>query len=82
MRTAVIGNLGTQNPHKHPQTRVAEEIMDEVQTGMTPEVAEVLRRIDSLKSAEHISLDEKIRIAELVLSVLEEENKDKAPILQ
>lgn len=56
--------------------------MDEVQTGMTPEVAEVLRRIDSLKSAEHISLDEKIRIAELVLSVLEEENKDKAPILQ
>lgn len=50
--------------------------MDEVQTGITPEITEVLRRIDSLKSAENISLEEKIRIAELVLSVIEEDKKE------
>jgi hypothetical protein len=56
--------------------KVAEDFMDEVQTGITPEITEVLRRIDSLKSAENISLEEKIRIAELVLSVIEEDKKE------
>ncbi len=37
------------------------------------ELADVLRRIELLKSSESISLEEKIKIAELVLSILEEE---------
>jgi hypothetical protein len=37
------------------------------------ELAHVLRRIELLKSSEAISLEEKIKIAELVLSILEEE---------
>jgi hypothetical protein len=47
--------------------------MNEVEILISPALSEVLRRIDSLKSSENISLEEKIRIAELVLSVLEEE---------
>ena len=40
-----------------------------------PEIVEVVRRIDSLRSTENVSLEEKIRIAELVLSILEERKK-------
>jgi len=51
---------------------VAEEIMNDVEILISPAVSEVLRRIDSLKSVENISLEEKIRIAELILSLVEE----------
>ena len=50
--------------------------MNDVGILISPAISEVLRRIDSLKSAEHISLEEKIRIAELVLAVIEEEKND------
>jgi hypothetical protein len=73
MRTARLGYLSTSIHHKYIQIHVAEEIMNEVEILISPAVSEVLRRIDSLKSSENISLEEKIRIAELVLSVLEEE---------
>ena len=61
---------------------VAEEIMNDVEILISPAVSEVLRRIDSLKSAENISLEEKIRIAELVLSVIAEEKKDGSMMVQ
>ncbi len=48
--------------------------MNEVEITITPAISEVLRRIDSLKSTESISLEEKIRIAELILSLVEEES--------
>ncbi|MEN9845756.1 MAG: hypothetical protein RIS36_903 [Pseudomonadota bacterium] len=51
--------------------------MNDVEILISPAISEVLRRIDSLKSAEHISLEEKIRIAELILSVIAEENKEE-----
>ena len=38
------------------------------------EIQDVLRRIELLKSSEIISLEEKIKIAELVLSILKEED--------
>ena len=38
---------------------------------------DVVRRIELLKSTENISLEEKIKIAELVLSILEEEKARK-----
>ena len=50
--------------------------MTDIQIHSTPEIIEVVRRIDSLKSTETVSLEEKIRIAELVLSILEERKKD------
>jgi hypothetical protein len=62
--------------HKEIQIHVAEEIMNDVEILISPAISEVLRRIDSLKSAENISLEEKIRIAELILSVIEEEEND------
>jgi len=61
---------------------VAEEIMNDVEILISPAVSEVLRRIDSLKSVENISLEEKIRIAELVLSVIAEEKKDGSMMVQ
>jgi hypothetical protein len=73
MRTTWLGYLSTSIHHKYIQIHVAEEIMNEVEILISPALSEVLRRIDSLKSSENISLEEKIRIAELVLSVLEEE---------
>jgi len=73
MPTMFVGYLGKSIHHKYIQIHVAEEIMNEVEILISPAVSEVLRRIDSLKSSENISLEEKIRIAELVLSVLEEE---------
>ena len=48
-------------------------MMNEVEILISPEISEVLRRIDSLKLAENISLEEKVRIAQLILSVIEEE---------
>ena len=50
--------------------------MNDVEILISPAVSEVLRRIDSLKSSENISLEEKIRIAELVLSLSGEDKKD------
>jgi hypothetical protein len=50
--------------------------MTDIQIHTDPEIVEVVRRIDSLKSTETVSLEEKIRIAELVLSILEERKKD------
>jgi endonuclease III len=50
--------------------------MTDIQIHTDPEIVEVVRRIDSLRSTENISLEEKIRIAELVLSILEERKKD------
>ena len=41
------------------------------------EIQDVLRRIELLKSSKEISLEEKIKIAELVLSILEEERAQK-----
>jgi hypothetical protein len=55
--------------------------MNDVEILISPAISEVLRRIDSLKSAENITLEEKIRIAELVLSVIEEE-KDGTMMVQ
>jgi hypothetical protein len=49
--------------------------MNNQEIPISPAVSEVLRRIDALKSAESISLEEKIRIAELVLSVIAEEGE-------
>lgn len=76
MRTAFVSYLGTKIAHKKIQIHVAEEIMNDVEILISPAISEVLRRIDSLKSAENISLEEKIRIAELVLSVIEEGGND------
>jgi len=56
--------------------------MNDVEIIISPAVSEVLRRIDSLKSAENISLEEKIRIAELVLSVIAEEKDDGSMMVQ
>ncbi len=56
--------------------------MNDVEILISPAISEVLRRIDSLKSAENISLEEKIRIAELVLSVVAEEKKDGTMMVQ
>ncbi len=50
--------------------------MTDIQIHTDPEIVEVVRRIDSLRSTENISLEEKIQIAELVLSILEERRKD------
>jgi endonuclease III len=50
--------------------------MTDIQIHTDPEIVEVVRRIDSLRSTENVSLEEKIRIAELVLSILEERKKD------
>lgn len=81
MRTVFVGYLGTRISHKQIQIHVAEEIMNDVEILITPAISEVLRRIDSLKSAENISLEEKIRIAELILSVIDEE-RDGALMVQ
>lgn len=62
--------------HKQIQIYVAEEFMNDVEIIISPAISEVLRRIDSLKSAENISLEEKIRIAELILSVIAEGEND------
>ena len=82
MRTARLGYLSTSIHHKYIQIHVAEEIMNEVEILISPALSEVLRRIDSLKSSENISLEEKIRIAELVLDVIEEEKKDGTMMMQ
>jgi endonuclease III len=50
--------------------------MTDIQIHTDPEIVEVVRRIDSLRSTENVSLEEKIRIAELVVSILEERKKD------
>lgn len=55
--------------------------MNDAQILISPAISEVLRRIDSLKAAETIPLEEKIRIAELILSVNEEE-RDSALMVQ
>jgi hypothetical protein len=73
---AFLGYLTTGIPHKYLQIRVTEEIMTDIQIHTDPEIVEVVRRIDSLRSTENVSLEEKIRIAELVLSILEERKKD------
>ena len=56
--------------------------MNDVEILISPALSEVLRRIDSLKSAENISLEEKIRIAEFVLAVIEEEKNDGTMMMQ
>ena len=76
MPTMFVGYLGKSIHHKYIQIHVAEEIMNEVEILISPALSEVLRRIDSLKSSENISLEEKIRIAELILSVIEEGEND------
>ena len=76
MRTAFVGYLSRRIFHKQIQIHVAEEIMNNAEILISPAISEVLRRIDSLKSAENISLEEKIRIAELILSVIEEGEND------
>jgi hypothetical protein len=82
MPTMFVGYLGKSIHHKYIQIHVAEEIMNEVEILISPALSEVLRRIDSLKSSENISLEEKIRIAELVLAVIEEEKKDGTMMMQ
>lgn len=76
MPTMFVGYLSKSIHHKYIQIHVAEEIMNDVEILISPAVSEVLRRIDSLKSSENISLEEKIRIAELVLSLSGEDKKD------
>jgi hypothetical protein len=75
-RAPLLGYLNAGIPHKHLQIKVTEEIMTDIQIHTDPEIVEVVRRIDSLRSTENVSLEEKIRIAELVLSILEERKKD------
>jgi hypothetical protein len=77
MRTdadGALSYLGRGIFHNSVRFTVAEENMNEVEISITPAISEVLRRIDSLKSTESISLEEKIRIAELILSLVEEES--------
>jgi hypothetical protein len=71
-----LGYLSRGISHKYLQMFVTEEIMTDIQIHTDPEIVEVVRRIDSLRSTENISLEEKIQIAELVLSILEERRKD------
>ena len=82
MATVFVGYLPTSIHHKYIQIHVAEEIMNDEEILISPAISEVLRRIDSLKSSENISLEEKIRIAELVLSVIAEEKKDDTMMVQ
>jgi hypothetical protein len=71
--TASVCYLTERNLHNLIQIHVGEQMMNEVEILISPEISEVLRRIDSLKLAENISLEEKVRIAQLILSVIEEE---------
>jgi hypothetical protein len=77
MEPGFLGYLTTGISHKYLQISVTEEIMTDIQIHTDPEIVEVVRRIDSLRSTENVSLEEKIRIAELVLSILEEKKKDE-----
>jgi hypothetical protein len=81
MLTASLGYLATEILHKYMEIDVAEEFMNDVEILISPAISEVLRRIDSLKAAETIPFEEKIRIAELILSVNEEET-DSSLMLQ
>jgi hypothetical protein len=77
MVSPLLGYLTTGISHKYLQIHVTEEIMTDIQIHTDPEIVEVVRRIDSLRSTENVSLEEKIRIAELVLSIIEEKKKDE-----